>query len=184
MRALVLLALLASCDAYDRDLGPAPFLCGPTEPRCPVDYTCQEDPNTNDEICVGSDSATSSIDCADDGDVEPNNTLPQATVTSLDAMAAYHHDSLAICPPNDKDTFAITLAHATRIDLEVVYEGGAPLYAAILNQGGVPIATATVTEASRTLHATASTLPAGTYYGQISAPNGRSNNYTISLRAD
>ena len=39
MRWLVL--LVAACSPYDPNLPPEPFLCGPSEPKCPDGYTCQ-----------------------------------------------------------------------------------------------------------------------------------------------
>jgi hypothetical protein len=180
---IALLAFAAAgCDAYDRDIGPAPYFCAATEPRCPIDYTCKDDDNTGEEICVGSDSATSSVDCDDDSAIEPNDVLGDATDSSLDAMSSYQRGGLAICPPSDRDTFSITLTQATRIEVEVAYEQGAPLAAAILNEGGVAIGTTTVDEAARIVRATAQTLRPGGYYAQVAAPGGRANNYVITIR--
>jgi hypothetical protein len=39
MRWLVL--LVAACSPYDPNLPAQPFLCGPSEPKCPDGYTCQ-----------------------------------------------------------------------------------------------------------------------------------------------
>ena len=180
MRALLAaLVVLAACDAYDRDIGPAPFLCGPAAKRCPVDYTCVEDPNTGDEICVMSDSLSSTVDCADDSAVEPNDALPEATPMS---GSMFTRDELAICPPTDRDTFSVPVTSATAIELEVVLDRGATLRAEILNEGGVPIATASFDDATRTLTAVADGLRPGAYYARVSSPSGRANNYSITIR--
>jgi hypothetical protein len=176
---MIALATLGACDAYDRDIGPAPFLCGPAAKRCPADYTCIEDPNTGDEICVMSDSLSSAIDCADDSAVEPNDVLDDATPMSGGTLA---REGLAICPPTDRDTFEIPITGATAIELEVVLDRGATLRAEILNAGGVPIATGSLDDATRTLTAIANGLEPGTYFARVSSPAQRSNNYSITIR--
>jgi hypothetical protein len=182
------LAALAACDAYDDDLGPTPFLCGPTEPRCPVGYSCAEDPATGREICVGAGGSISDdFTCHDDSAYEPNDTLPMATTTPVDQMKTYQLGNLAICPAGDKDAFALTIS-ASSSSLAVTVEfqaGGAELRAAILNTGGVPIATAQPIDGSpHTLRAYAQNLPTGTYYAQVSAAAAGAtarNNYTLGL---
>ncbi|MBL9018808.1 MAG: hypothetical protein JNL83_31770 [Myxococcales bacterium] len=172
---------LGACDAYDHDIGSTPFLCGTfAEKRCPADYACIEDPNTGDEICVSSASITTAVDCADDSAIEPNNTLAEATPV---ANGAYTRLEVAICPPTDADTFALPLAAPATIELEIVLDRGATLRAAILNEGGVPIATGTLDEGSRTVRAVAAAERAGTYYARVSSPTGRANNYSITIRA-
>ena len=178
MRAslIFLVAILPACNAYDEDLGPAPFLCGPSAPRCPTGYSCIEDPNSGDQVCVDDESLSGTGSCADDSAIEPNETLAMATAAS----ASFQRDGLAICPPTDKDTFAIAVTGPTRIELSVTFEHGATLRAAILNEGGVPIATGTLDEGARTLDAFADVVP-GMYYAQVSSPSGRANNYAITL---
>ncbi len=181
MRALLsLLVVLGACDAYDHDIGRAPFLCGTSaEKRCPADYTCIEDPNSGDEICVESASITSAVDCNDDSAIEPNEALDKATPTT---GGSFSREGLAICPPSDLDTFSVPITTATGIAIEVVLDRGATLRAAILNEGGVPIATASFNETTRTLSADAEGLKPGMYYARVSSPNGRANNYSITIR--
>ena len=38
---LFAIAALGACTSYDPQLGPTPFFCGPTDPKCPDGYTCQ-----------------------------------------------------------------------------------------------------------------------------------------------
>jgi hypothetical protein len=171
---LIVSVVLAACDAYDHDLGPAPFLCGDAEPRCPTDYECVPDQSSDDEICVVTGATAGTVQCADDSALEPNDSLD----TAATATAEEH---LAICPATDKDTYAIPLASTARVELAVTFERGAPLSAAILNEGGVPVAVGAVDDATRTVHALAETLPAGRYYAQVSSPMRRANNYAMTI---
>jgi len=190
MRALPLLALaLAACSAYDTDIGPTPYLCSDSaDPPCPEGYTCQDDITTGERVCVASgDHLSSEFDCADDSAIEPNNMLDVATMTPLDGMRSFTKDGLAICPAGDKDLFAITLAQQNEsITLEAEFSpSGATLVGAILNAGGVPIATAQGVAGEPTkIRTVAQNLPAGTYYAQIAASVTATvtlNNYKVSL---
>jgi len=184
-----LLALLApvaftACNAYDTDLGPTPFLCGETAPRCPDGYGCQMDGLTGEEICVGNDDSLSQdFDCADDSANEPNNALEEAT--STESMKTFSAAGQSVCPAGDRDLFAIDIAQMnSAIELIVDFEaGGAELQLALLNAGGVPISTAkTVSEMK--LRAAAQNLPVGTYYASISAPVMETisvNNFSLSI---
>jgi hypothetical protein len=181
-RALLVTALaLGACDAYDHDIGSTPFLCGTSaEKRCPADYTCIEDPNTGDEICVASESITSAVDCADDSAIEPNNVLSEATPV---ANGTYSRMETAICPPTDADTFAVPVTGQAMIELEIILDRGATLRAAVLNEGGVAIATGAFDEDARSVRAVAQVQTAGTYFARVSSPTGRANNYSITIRA-
>ena len=188
MRTLLFLALLTgACSAYDTDLGPTPYLCGQTDPVCPEGYACQEDTTTGDRICVDDDGLSASFECADDGDVEPNNLLDVATATGLDGTTAFRREGLAVCPTGDRDVFAITIAtQGETVELVAEFQAnGAPLVATILNAGGIPIATATAVTGERTeLRAIARDLAPGQYYAQVAAEPGARlmlNNYTLSL---
>jgi len=173
-RWLIAVAVLAGCDAYDHDLGPAPFLCAEAEPRCPTGYECVADESSDDEICVAPGASAGTVQCADDSALEPNDSLDTAA-------SAAAQPRLAICPATDKDTYAIPLTSTSRVELVVTYDRGAALSAAILNEGGVPIAAGTVDEATRTVRAVAGPLPPGHYFAQVSSPTRRANNYAMSV---
>jgi hypothetical protein len=188
MRAhLLALLCFAACDAYDTDLGPTPFLCGESAPRCPDGYGCQTDGLTGEEICVGNDDSLSQdFNCADDSANEPNNGLEEATATPIDAsMKTFSVEGQSVCPAGDRDLFAITIGQMnSAIELVADFEaGGAELQLALLNAGGVPISTGkTVSEMK--LRAAAQNLPVGTYYASISAPVMETisvNNYTLAI---
>jgi hypothetical protein len=191
MRTLPLwFVVLAACSAYDSDLGPTPFLCGEAEPRCPDDYTCQDDITTGQQVCVGGGgSLNNDFDCTDDSQFEPNNMLDVASPTTIDAMDTFSQGNLSICPANDKDLFAMTLTSpASTVELVIEFQAnGATLAGAILNAGGVPIVTATADASDPyKARATVSNLPAGTYYAQVAASIGgvlTLNNYNVSLTA-
>ncbi|HEY5948900.1 MAG TPA: hypothetical protein VIV40_25590 [Kofleriaceae bacterium] len=187
-KLLAMFVLLAACDAYDQDLGPTPFLCGPDEPRCPMGYACKEDPANGAEVCVASDdSLSNNFDCHDDSDTEPNDKLDMATMTPIDTQKTYSLDGRAICPAGDKDTYAVMLTTASQaLEMTIVYEAnGATLAGAILNTGGVPISSATAVDGQqRTLRASARNLPIGLYYVQVFSPLGGTiavNNYSVSI---
>ncbi len=189
MRALAFLALaLAACSAYDDNLGPTPYLCGETDPPCPDGYACQDDITTGERVCVGGGGSLSNdFDCADDSQLEPNNMLDVATATPLDGVKTFAQEGLAICPANDKDLFAITIATQNE-NIELVAEfqaNGAELVGAILNAGGIPIATAKPVDGEPTkIRAFAQNLPAGKYYAQVAAGVSGTltlNNYQIDL---
>ena len=187
MRPWLLALAITGCDAYDRDLGPAPFLCGPTEPRCPMDYTCATDPATGADVCLGANGSSSSFTCADDTAHEPNDTFATASTTAVDQMKTYVLDGLAICPATDKDTFAATTATTgENLEVTVAFQRASPvLRVSIFNSGGVPIASALpVTNTPDTIRAYAPNLTAGVYYAQVSGPNtgsGAVNNYKLTL---
>lgn len=187
MRALALsLLALVACDAYDEDIGPTPFYCGPGD-QCPSGYTCQDDPVSGKAVCVASDdSISNNFDCADDSDMEPNNMLAEAAMTPVDSSKTFTVDGRAICPAGDRDLYAVTITtNSENLEATIVYEaGGIELTAAILNTGGVPIQRADGVD-TRTLRASARNLPAGLYYVQVVAElSGGSlqvNNYELSL---
>lgn len=189
MRALGFLVItLAACSAYDDNIGPTPYLCGETEPPCPEGYTCQDDITTGEQVCVGGGGSLShDFDCADDSASEPNNMLDVATATSLDGMKTFAKEGLAICPANDKDLFTITIATQNeKIELIAEFQAnGAALVGAILNAGGIPIATSAPVSGEPTkIRAFAQNLPAGQYYAQVAAGVGAAltlNNYKLDL---
>jgi hypothetical protein len=192
MRTLTLSLLaattLVACDAYDTDLGPTPYLCGPTEPKCPDGYSCQDDITTGEQVCVANGGMLSNnFDCADDSATEPNNALDAATATTIDTMKTFSQDNLAICPAGDKDLFALTVSTQNEnVELVVDFQNnGATLVGAILNAGGIPIATAApVTGEPFKIRAFAQNLPTGQYYAQVAAAVSGTltvNNYKIAL---
>jgi hypothetical protein len=170
MRAALLLILgVVACNPYESDFGGTPFLCGPTEPRCPNGYTCLED--NGREVCFEDGSQSGDERCGDDGALEPNNSVDMATPTPLDTMRTYSLENLTICPAVDKDNYAVTL-QTTNEGIEVIVDfapEGAMLRAAILNQTGIPIATASpVADTPTMIRAHAQNLPAGAYIVQVS----------------
>jgi hypothetical protein len=187
MRTAWLLIVLVACDAYDEDLGPTPFLCGP-DGACPSGYTCTDDPANGRMVCIASDDSISSeFDCDDDSDLEPNDTLEMAAMTPVDAMKTFSLDGRAICPAGDRDTYAVMISTSNEnLQATLTFEaGGAALRGAILNTGGVPIAmAAAVPDQPMTLSAFARNLPSGLYYVQVYSTVGGDiavNNYKLAF---
>jgi hypothetical protein len=189
-RSFVLLgiaAATAACSPYDGDLGPTPFLCGPAEPRCPEDYECVQDPNTGAEVCTATGPIASDVDCADDSALEPNDSIQTASITVADQVRTLVLDSLAICPGNDRDTFAVALGTPNE-NLELIIEyasEGATVRGALLNANGISITSAQPVEGqARTLRGYAQNLPVATYYVEVAGPiagGPATNNYKLTL---
>ena len=183
MRALdvIVVVAIAGCNPYDRNLGPSPFLCGPTEPRCPKNYSCMTDPATGADVCFASGANT--FMCADDSASEPNNTFQTATALTLDASRSVVLDGLAICPAGDVDTYAITLAAGDNLEMLVTFEAdGATLTGTILDALGASVVNSTPSASvPDTFRAYAPTVAAGVYYLQITGPNTGENNYALTV---
>ena len=191
MRSLVFFALVSSaaaCSPYDPDLGGSPFLCGPADqdPRCPDGYTCT--PMGTSEYCLAEGGTvpvdSSTFTCADDSNLEPNDTMPfDTSVASTKASITFA--GLAICPAGDTDLYTVTIITANQ-NLEVLMEydaAAADLTGAILNNNRVPIANASPTEAGKR-RAYTPNLPVGTYYVKIAGPTDgplQMNNYKMTI---
>ena len=184
------LATLGGCSPYDPELGASPFLCGPADqtPRCPEGYSCQMVDTT--EYCLAEGGMVpvdgNNLNCADDSQLEPNNTYMQAYQTPVAAMRTdLTFAGLAICPPGDKDNYAITITTMNQ-NLEILIEydpAGADLQGSILNSGGTPIANASPTDPGHR-RAYTPNLPTGVYYAAVFGPMMGSittNNYKLTI---
>jgi hypothetical protein len=176
------LVLLAACSPYDDNLGAAPFLCGPTEPRCPEGYTCL--PDNGADVCFESGSQ-SGDNCDDDNGLEPNDALDMATMTGVDATRSFSAEGHTICPGIDKDNFGLALAVTNEgIEIAVDFEPAqANLRASILNQTGIPIVAASSGDPATTLKAKLQNLPAGNYYVQVAGTGADigTNHYKVTI---
>jgi hypothetical protein len=186
----VLGGLATACSPYDPDLGSTPFLCGPTEPRCPDGYFCTPNPQGGADYCVAPSGGVpidaGNGNCADDSQLEPNDTIQMAFQTPVATQKNnLTFAGLAICPSGDKDTYSITItAQGQNLEMIVEFEeGGATLQGSILNSSGVPIANASaVSGMPGQIRAYTPNLPTGTYYAQAYGPNSgalTTNNYKL-----
>jgi hypothetical protein len=192
MRTLPALAfggLLASCNAYQPDLGYEPFRCGDIEPRCPLDYTCVTF-TEGDAICqktgveapdAGNEDAAS-FSCYDDREVEPNDSLAQAFETGIPERAdSFTLSGLSICPVGDEDVFRFeVLASGTNVSVDVSFRPSqGALELDLLNQSGTSIASGAAPAGNpNVLRAAVSDLAVGAYYVQVrGAGNAVQNNY-------
>jgi hypothetical protein len=208
MRAFLFISLLAAgCTGYSPDLGPEPFLCGDEDegPRCPEGYSCEI--NGTEEICVegegnGDDSSDDNTDddslmtddsddsddsngfqCANDGDLEPNDTTSDAYVTDA-ATTMRIFGPLSICPATDKDLFEIALPGPSTmmkaITVTVTWDSGTAMSGAILGAGG-QVLKPLVAAGERAIRECAKDLPGGAkYYAQVAGT--AQNNYRIQLQ--
>lgn len=190
MRSFISLAFVlpvfAACSPYKPELGDVPFFCGPSEPRCPDGYTCEE--GSNGAYCLGP-NATIPIDapdfvCDDDTPLEPNNDCMSAFVVPVKPSITFA--GLAICPKNDKDTYSVTIGANQNLEMLVEFEdGGAAISGSILNKDCNPIMNASPVDGMpRVIHGYTPNLAAGTYYVQAYGPPTGAlqvNNYKLTI---
>lgn len=187
-------AALTGCSPYDPDLGGTPFLCAADEPRCPDDYTCQDD-GTSRMVCVSAngsivDSGPIGFQCADDSQLETSNGASNDTIQTayITPVAGQRKDisfaGVAICPEGDKDTYQVTTTAANQ-NLEAVttWETGMPVSVSILGSGGATLNNGT-SSGEKSLRAYVANLPIGTYFVQTYASATVKNNYRIEIKVD
>ncbi len=181
------LAASQACSPYSPDLGSVPFLCGSADPKCPDGYTCQSGGSA--DVCVGSGGTIPDAghgSCANDSNVEPNDTIQTAWMTPV-GVSPFTLAGLAICPAGDKDNYSINIPNeGTNIEVIVVYEAaGAPLTVSILGGTGTAIAMGSpVSGQTDTIRAYVASLPAGTYYALVTGPTTgtvTTNNYKMTI---
>ena len=187
MRSFFLLTLLVGCSAYDPDLGGVSYECAATEPRCPNDYTCQN--NGTKDVCVsangpGPDAMISGFQCADDSLLEgssKNDTIQNAYATPVAQQRNnISFAGLAICPEGDKDNYLIVTSGISNIEVVTEWTSGMPVSVSILNAGGTSINNGTADGEMR-LKAFAANVPAGSYYANAYAAANAKNNYKITI---
>ena len=195
---LLAAAALAACNSYDPDLGAVPFRCGVDEPRCPLGYTCVSY-SGDEELCekTGGEGDGDDADagpqpdggggftCADDGELEPNNAIAEATNTFIPTQHdTYKLVSLSVCPDTDVDVFRFEVdvsGKNLRADLSYQAARG-QLILEVLNEGAEVIRTgAAVPGMADLVRAEVPNMPQGTYFVQLRAPAGIENNYTIEI---
>ena len=185
---------LSACSPYDPELGDTPFRCGTSEPRCPEDYVCVTHSPTR-QICEreGSqavdppDAAVQNRLCADDTELEPNDTIGNATYLGIPDRGTSHPlGDLAICKTNREDVdfffFRTEVAEMNaRVDLHY-NPGDGQLTVELLNASGTSIRTGvTVEGVSNLLRAAVDNLPNDLYYVRVSSPAGISNDYELTV---
>jgi hypothetical protein len=123
--------------------------------------------------------------CADDGELEPNNSTEEPTDTMIPATHDnYKLVSLSICPDTDVDVFLFNVdisGKNLRADLTYMSARG-QLVLEVLNDAGDVIKTgAAVAGMPDLVRAEVPNMPQGAYYVQVRAPAGIENNYTIEI---
>ncbi len=122
----------------------------------------------------GRDAAFS---CADDALLEPNDST--ATAFQLPSQPSVSFGPVAICPASDVDHFRTTVADQGSLDAIVQFAGAPGLAVALLNASGTAIVNGT--PGSSELRASATNLPAGTYFVRVSG--SVEQNYRITIAA-
>jgi hypothetical protein len=191
-------AALAACNSYNPDLGAVPFRCGTDEPRCPLGYTCVSY-SGDEELCekTGSEGDGDGADagpqpdggggftCADDGELEPNNAIAEATNTFIPTQHdTYKLVSLSVCPDTDVDVFRFEVdVSGKNLRADLTYQAArGQLILEVLNEGAEVIRTgAAVPGMADLVRAEVPNMPQGTYFVQLRAPAGIENNYTIEI---
>jgi hypothetical protein len=120
--------------------------------------------------------------CANDSALEPNDTIANAFVTSVDTQGPMVSlTGLAICPATDRDHFQITLSAPKAIEIIASWDSGPILNLSILNAAGTSLANGTLmgTNAKRVC---VPNLPEGTYFGALFVFGSIPNNYRLSIK--
>jgi hypothetical protein len=197
MRAFLvttLLAAAAACSPYNPDLPDQPFLCGSGSPQCPDGYTCMS--GSAGSVCVSDDGNNpgggtdggGNGNCADDSNLEPNDSLATAYVTPVDMGAGgfntFNLAGLAICPAGDVDNYAFTISvDQENAVITMTYDtSGSPLQMSIktgTGSGTAIINGAAVSGMPGVVKASPSNLPTGTYYVDVFSSG--TNNYSLDI---
>ncbi len=190
---------LAACNTFDPTLGAAPFRCGTESPRCPSNYECVTY-SPADEVCerIGGDPVNRAdggtggpdgggdFSCANDSEIEPNESLSDPTLTSIPQVQnSVRLVGLSICPSTDQDFFRFDIeTNATDAVVEISYSpNGGLLSLDLLNNTGASISSGTpVSGATNLIRAAVPNLPTGTYFAHVRASaEGIRNNYSIEI---
>ncbi|MEO8705918.1 MAG: hypothetical protein ABI867_38155 [Kofleriaceae bacterium] len=192
MKAIVfvfisLSASLSACNAFDPNLGTAPYLC--PEGDCPSGFTCTttSDPAPKDKVCVAEgglapDSGSSGFQCLDDSGFGQNDTIGMAFVTPVNNTMPMFSALAAICPEVDKDNYAMSFTAAmTSVEAIVTWESGNPVNVALLGASGNTLKNG-VPMGDLGFRACVTNLPAGQYYASAFAAATVKNNYRIAIK--
>lgn len=179
-----------ACSPYSPDLGYAPFTCGMSDPQCPDGYLCMPYGSSQTPTCIKSggtapDAGSGSNNmgqCADDSNLEPNNTVAQAYDTGaklplINSMRTLTLAGLSLCPSGDKDTYKVhPNASAQTLEADLEFDPNqAVLQVNIISEStGQPIVSGTANGEGKNKVALAN-VPTGagaTYVQVIVSPTG------------
>lgn len=189
LRFVVLSVLaLAACSPYEPDLGPAPFKCGDSDPRCPDGYTCNEAAAagpTCEKVGGGGgtvDAPPSGFQCANETGIEPNDSTATAFATPVAGMKTdFMLGPVSICTDGDRDYYKIELSTTSNVEIITSWDSGQPVNIALVSMADTQLAVGTpATETS--LRACAVALPPNIYFAKASAGAGVKNNYRLAIK--
>jgi hypothetical protein len=176
---------VVGCSPYDPDLGPRPFFCGTSEPRCPDGYVCVERVGS-DNVCdrteaVADAGGDGNLMCSADAAREPNESTDVATIVPIPDAGEMHTVAAVVCPETDIDMYRLNVdTTGKNVRVEVSYQSAmGQLTVDLLNSTGISIRTATPTNNNNDkLRADFNNLAQGTYYGRV---QGAVNNYMATF---
>lgn len=178
---------LAACSPYEPDLGPAPFKCGDTDPRCPDGYACNETAAagpTCEKIGGGDvsvDAPPSGFQCANETGVEPNDSTATAFVTPVAGDPDFTMGPVSICTDGDKDYYKLELTTTANVELVTSWDSGMPVNVALVSMADTQLAVGTAATAM-SMRACAVALPPNVYFAKASAGAGVKNNYRLAIK--
>lgn len=183
---LISAATAVSCSPYDPALGPAPFLCGSTEPRCPDGYICVERIGA-DQVCLSDDvvadaGGDGNLQCSGDT-LEPNDSADYATAVPVPATGETHTLMAVVCPDVDADFYQLNVdSTGKNVRVEVNYLSSlGQLDVDLLNSTGIEIRSGMPTNGDPDkVRADFLNLAAGVYYGRVQGM-GMPNNYEVTF---
>jgi hypothetical protein len=184
---LLFVATLGACSPFSPDLGPAPYVCGDTEPRCPEGYICQAaeatDPNPVDKCVNGEtvpDGGNIGFQCLEDTFGE-NNAKEGAFVTPVAAQNQTFAALTSLCPAGDVDHYQMQMVAVSTLRISATWESGMPVSVAMLNAGGTSIGNGTLKGDNQNC-VCAKDLPIGMYFAKVFAGAQVQNNYRVEIK--
>lgn len=187
LRFLVPAAALTACSSYDPDLGPTPFKCGDSDPRCPDGYMCNDTAPagpTCEKVGGGVtvDAPPSGFQCANESGIEPNDSTAMGfNVPVSPSDPEFKLGPVSICTDGDRDYYKIVLTQTANVEIITDWESGQPVNVALVSMADTQLAVGTMATAM-SLRACAVALPPNTYFAKASANVGVKNNYKLTVR--
>jgi hypothetical protein len=123
------------------------------------------------------------LTCADDSAFGNNDAISSAFVTPVELQSSSFFAFASICPPTDKDHYAVDILEFANLEVVVSWSSGDSLDLEILNAGGSPIGSGVPSADFMSLTACVPNLPGGRYFASVfSAGAFSQNNYNLDIR--
>lgn len=182
---VIAVVVAIGCNAYNPDLGPEPFLCGTSEPRCPDGYFCVqrvgENVCTREEV-VGDAGSDGNLQCSGDA-LEPNDSIANPTIVPIPEAGEVHTLDAVVCPTTDVDLYRLNVdvtGKNVRLEVDLELTDG-PVVIDLLNSTGVSIRTGTPNNAGDKLHADLINAAQGEYYARVQGMGELNTRYSVTF---